>query len=215
MVLSERAPVFLCTVVVSVDCLAILLKDIENIKSLGVLLGLQEGMLEAIKCYYNNERALINRHVINMWVLSCLQDPIQQLRDALYQLKAIKIAQTLVLLTSIGRFIHLHYHFSCILPIFCRPCCEGEKSYDVWTANCGRYKSVWSIEMKWHYMHMKFMYQPLLSLTLVHIHSEGYSTLCRVCPSVHLSVCLSVCLSIWLLLLNLRNSNSYGGISYM
>ena len=67
-------------------------------------------MLEAVKCYYNNERALINRHVINMWVLSCLQDPIQQLRDALYQLKAIKIAQKLVLLTSIGRFIHLHYH---------------------------------------------------------------------------------------------------------
>ena len=114
MVLSEIIPVFLYTVVVSVDCLAILLKDVEDIKSLGVLLGLQEHMLEAIKCYYNNERALINRHVINMWVLSCLQDPIQQLRDALYQLKAIKIAQTLVLLTSIGRFIHLHYHFSAV-----------------------------------------------------------------------------------------------------
>ena len=147
MVLSEIAPVFLFTVVVSVDCLAILLKDIEDIKSLGVLLGLQEGMLEAIKSYYSNERALINRHVMNMWLLSCLQDPIQQLKDALYQLKAVKIAQKLVLLTSIGRFIHLHHHFSCILPIFCRPCFEGEKSYDVWTTNCDRYKSVWSTEM--------------------------------------------------------------------
>ena len=111
MVLSEIVPVFLYTVVVSVDCLVILLKDIEDIKSLGVLLGLQEGMLQAIKSYYNNERALINRHVMNMWLLSCLQDPIQQLRDALYQLKAIKIAQKLVLLTSVGRYIQFTLSF--------------------------------------------------------------------------------------------------------
>ena len=118
MVLSEIIPVFLCTVVVSVDCLAILLKDVEDIKSLGVLLGLQEHMLEAIKSYYNNERALINRHVMNMWLLSCLQDPIQQLRDALYQLKAIKIAQKLDLLTSIGRYIQFTLSFQQYLTHF-------------------------------------------------------------------------------------------------
>ena len=94
----------LFTAVVSVDCLTVLLKDI---KPLGILLGIEEGMMEAIQDYYaNDEQALINRHIINLWLLSCSQDPIRQLRDALYELKKFKISQQLVLLTSLGRVSH-------------------------------------------------------------------------------------------------------------
>ena len=88
------------TAVVSVDCLTVLLEDI---KPLGKLLGIEEGMMEAIQNYYgDDEQALINRHMINLWLLNCSQDPIRQLRDALYELKQVKISQQLVLLTSLG-----------------------------------------------------------------------------------------------------------------
>ena len=97
---------FLFTVVVSVDCLTALLKDNEDIQQLGILLGIQEGMMKAIQSYYgNDEKALINHHIISLWHLSCSQDPIRQLRDSLHELKKFKTSQQLLLLKYIGMYI--------------------------------------------------------------------------------------------------------------
>ena len=71
-------------------------------------MGIEKSMLEAIELYYNDETTLISHHVVNMLLLSCPQDPIRQLRDALNELKAITIARSLVLLTSIGKYFHVH-----------------------------------------------------------------------------------------------------------
>ena len=74
-----------------------------------MLLGLEKGMMEAIQSYYGNEEnALINRHVVNLWLISCPLDPIRQLRDALNELKKFKISQQLLLLSSLGMYVKLN-----------------------------------------------------------------------------------------------------------
>ena len=94
---------FFYTVVVSVDCLSVVLKDIEDIKPLGLLLGIQEGTLEAIQTYYGvDERALTSKHILNLWLINDPKDPARQLRDALNELTEFEISQQLLLLTSIG-----------------------------------------------------------------------------------------------------------------
>ena len=89
----------------SVDCLTALLKDIDDIKPLGLLLEFKENMVQAIQNYYGiGKKTLICRHLMNMWLLSCTQDPVQQLKVALNELKQSTISQLLLRLTSIGNF---------------------------------------------------------------------------------------------------------------
>ena len=93
----------LLTVLVSVDCLTVLLKYCGDPKPLGMLLGFGERMMEAIQIYYGDEEtSLINRHIVNLWLISCPLDPIRQLRDAFNELKRFKVSQKLLLLSSIG-----------------------------------------------------------------------------------------------------------------
>ena len=95
--------VFPNAVIISVDCLTVLLKDTVDITQLGLSLGIQKDMVEAIKSYYpNDEKALISSHIMNIWLISCTQDPIQQLRDGLNELKLYEVAKQVVLLSSIG-----------------------------------------------------------------------------------------------------------------
>ena len=92
------------TVVMSVDCLTALMKDIDNIVSLGVQLGIKEDTLHAIQSYYSpDDKTLMISHVIQMWLLSSPENPIRKLTDTLNELKKYEIAQQLVLLTSLGK----------------------------------------------------------------------------------------------------------------
>ena len=92
------------TVVMSVECLTALMKDMNNIMPLGVQLGIKEDTLHAIQNYYNpDDKTLMISHVINMWLLSSPENPIQKLTDTLNELKIYEIAQQVVLLTSLGK----------------------------------------------------------------------------------------------------------------
>ena len=92
------------TVVMSVECLTALMKDIDNIMPLGVQLGIKEDTLHAIQRYYGpDEKTLMISHVINMWLLGTPENSIRQLTDTLNELKKYEIAQQLVLLTSLGK----------------------------------------------------------------------------------------------------------------
>ena len=101
--------------VVSVDCLTALLRDIESIVPLGLQLGFENGTLQAIQSYYNqDEKSLMLSHMINMWLLHSPENMIQQLRDALNHLKKNEISQQLTLLSSLGKNYHqlLYRHFA-------------------------------------------------------------------------------------------------------
>ena len=68
-------------------------------------------MMEAIQSYYGNEEnPLINRHMVNLWLISCPLDPIRQLRDALNEVKRFKVSQQLLLLSSLGMYIHMLFY---------------------------------------------------------------------------------------------------------
>ena len=86
---------------VSMECLSALLKNIGDVYELGLLLGVSKETLAAIESYYENEGDKI-RHVVTLWLMRDPDDPVTQLRDALNALEKQEIAQTLVLLTSLG-----------------------------------------------------------------------------------------------------------------
>ena len=95
---------YFSTVVMSVECLTALMKDVDNIMPLGVQLGIKEVTLCAIQRYYGpDEKTLMISHVINMWLLNSPENSIRQLTDTLNELKKYEIAQQLVLLTSLGK----------------------------------------------------------------------------------------------------------------
>ena len=96
------------TVVVSVDCLTALVRDIESIVPLGLHLGFEDDTLQAIQSYYNqDEKSLMFSHMINMWLFRSPENMIQQLRDALNHLKKNEISQQLTLLSSLGKNNHV------------------------------------------------------------------------------------------------------------
>ena len=101
---------------VSVKCLSALLTNISNIHTLGLLLGIGEETLAAIQSYYKNEEDKIC-HIVTLWLMRDPNDPVSQLRDALNSLKRQEIAQTLVLLTSLG-MLHVRLNFSLVLRPF-------------------------------------------------------------------------------------------------
>jgi hypothetical protein len=105
---SQKAAETIQKVIISVDCLTVLLEHYGDTKPLGILLGFQEDMVEAIWSYYGYEdKGLINRHMINLWLISCPLDPVRQLRDALNELKKVKASQQLLLLSSLGMYVKL------------------------------------------------------------------------------------------------------------
>ena len=95
------------TVIVSVDCLTALMRDIESIVPIGLQLGFENDTLQAIQSYYNQDKkSLMFSHMINMWLLCSPENMIQQLRDALNHLKKNEISQQLILLSSLGKNNH-------------------------------------------------------------------------------------------------------------
>ena len=106
------------TVVVSVDCLTALMRDIESIVPLGLQLGFENDTLQAIQSYYNqDEKSLMFSHMINMWLLHSPENPIQQLIVALNHLKESEIVQQLTFLSSLGKNI---YQLSSMKERLCR-----------------------------------------------------------------------------------------------
>ena len=93
-----------CTAMVSAKCLSALLNNVGRSHALGLLLGITEESLAAIESYYENEGDKIC-HVVTLWLMRDPDDPVTQLRDALNALEKQEIAQTLVLLTSLGKLL--------------------------------------------------------------------------------------------------------------
>ena len=89
------------TVVMTVDCLTVLLKDVNDIFVLGHYLKVPEETLAAIDSYYDEDHHKMN-HMLSLWLIEDHEDPVTNLRDALNSLGKEEISQTLVLLTSLG-----------------------------------------------------------------------------------------------------------------
>ena len=89
---------------VSVKCLSALLKNTGSIDTLGQLLGITKETMAAIEDYYASDEHKIS-HVITLWLMRDPDNPVTQLRDALNVLEKQDVAQTLVLLTSLGNLL--------------------------------------------------------------------------------------------------------------
>ena len=89
------------TVVMTVDCLTVLLKNVNDIFVLGHFLKVPEDTLAAIDSYYDEDDHKVN-HMLSLWLMEDHEDPVTNLRDALNSLGKEETSQTLVLLTSLG-----------------------------------------------------------------------------------------------------------------
>ena len=89
------------TVVMTVNCLTVLLKDVNDIFVLGHFLKVPEDTLAAIDSYYNEDHYKMN-HMLSLWLIEDHEDPVTIFRDALNSLGTEEISKTLVRLTSLG-----------------------------------------------------------------------------------------------------------------
>ena len=89
------------TVVMTVDCLTVLLKDVNDIFVLGHFLKVPEDTLAAIDSYYDEDHHKMNQ-MLSLWLIEDHEDPVTNLRDALNSLGKEEVSRTLVLLTSLG-----------------------------------------------------------------------------------------------------------------
>ena len=87
--------------VMSVNCLTVLLKRVQGIHAIGQLLRISDETLTAIDTYYKEIHHKLS-HILSLWLLKDHEDPVADLRDALTSLGEEDISQTLVLLTSLG-----------------------------------------------------------------------------------------------------------------
>ena len=87
--------------VMSVNCLTVLLKRVQGIHAIGQLLRISDETLTAIDTYYKEIHHKLS-HLLSLWLLKDHEDPVTELRDALNSLGEEDISQTLVLLTSLG-----------------------------------------------------------------------------------------------------------------
>lgn len=85
----------------SVACLTILLKDVEEVHQLGLQLRVKTSDLEAIQSYYHKKEYVMS-HIISLWLRSNPDDPASCLRDALNAIGRCDVAKKVVRLTCIG-----------------------------------------------------------------------------------------------------------------
>lgn len=87
----------------SVDCLTILLRDIEEVHQLGLQLRVKTSDLEAIQSStVFDKKEYVMSHIISLWLRSNPDDPASCLRDALNAIGRCDIAKKVVQLTCIG-----------------------------------------------------------------------------------------------------------------
>ena len=89
----------------STECLAALLKDFEDIHSLGQLLRINKDTISAIDSYYDDARTKIS-HVVNLWLMDDPGNPVTLLRKSLVQLGKESVSETLITLTSLGKLMY-------------------------------------------------------------------------------------------------------------
>ena len=107
MTVIQACKVIMClfcfAALLSTDCLIILLKKVEELELFGNQLGIQEKMMEAIRKYYSNDRELMIKHIVGMWLRSDPEDPIKKLRGALIAQGHKAIVNQLEFLSSPGK----------------------------------------------------------------------------------------------------------------
>ncbi|CAI8033920.1 hypothetical protein GBAR_LOCUS19121 [Geodia barretti] len=97
---AKTAALAVQKVVLMVECLTVLFKDVKDILLLGQLLRMPEETLAAIDSYYEEDCHKMS-HMLSLWLMEDHEDPVTPLRDALNSLGKEEVSQTLVLLTSL------------------------------------------------------------------------------------------------------------------
>ena len=109
----------------TVDCLAVILEDVEDWFQLGVLLGIDEKVLNSIDDYYSGkESSSFVYNMISRWFREGPEEPIKLLIAGLKSLEKDEIATQLANLFSFGtilRFSNDQCTDRYFLSILCRP----------------------------------------------------------------------------------------------
>ena len=93
---------FLVTAAVSVECLAAVTCELEDIHPLGKMLGISEDTLSAIDSYYDDKDCKF-RHTLMLWEMENHEEPVKLLISVLNELRRPDMCQTLSSLSSFGR----------------------------------------------------------------------------------------------------------------
>ena len=86
----------------SVECLAAVTCELEDIYPLGKMLGISENTLSAIDSYYDNKECKF-RHTLMLWETENHEEPVKLLISVLNELRRPDMCQTLASLSSFGR----------------------------------------------------------------------------------------------------------------
>ena len=93
----------LYTAILSEQCLAILLKDTPKYFFLGQLLGINDGILEALQSFFKCNPQLLLSHTMGMWLMKDQHDPLTQLSEALIVVGDKKTATKIQLLSYLSK----------------------------------------------------------------------------------------------------------------
>ena len=86
----------------TVDCLVIMLKDVQNWFKLGELLKMDEDVLKSIDDYYTNKGESFLYHLISNWFRDGPEEPLKLLTAGLRSLGEDDIATAISQLFSFG-----------------------------------------------------------------------------------------------------------------
>ena len=87
----------------SVECLAAVTCDLEDIHPLGKMLGISEDTLSAIDSHYDDKGCKL-RHTLMLWEMENHEEPVKLLSNVLNELRRPDMCQILASLSSFGRF---------------------------------------------------------------------------------------------------------------
>ena len=93
---------FIVTAAVSVEFLAAVTCELEDIHPLGKMLGISEDTLSAIASHYDDKECKF-RHTLMLWEMENHEEPVKLLMSVLNELRRPDMCQTLSSLSSFGR----------------------------------------------------------------------------------------------------------------
>ena len=88
----------------SVDCLAAVTRELEDIHPLGEMLGISEDELSAIDAYYEDVEYKL-QHTLMLWKMQNPEEPTKLFISVLNELRRPEMCQTLTSLSSFGKYI--------------------------------------------------------------------------------------------------------------
>ena len=92
----------------SEECLAILLRDTPKQFDLGQLLGMDDGLLEALQAHFHYNSQLFVSHMMGIWLMEGSEDTAKQLSEALIAVGDKDTATKLQVLSNLGENIIIY-----------------------------------------------------------------------------------------------------------